>query len=95
MEYDVDIKPTKLVKGQGLANLLTKSNFHLLNLHLMEEHLEQDMATEYSKQQIYSRYYDSSWYKEIVYFLLYFQCPPELNRNECRSLKLRGIINMF
>ena len=23
MEYDVDIKPTKLVKGQGLAKLLT------------------------------------------------------------------------
>ena len=26
MEYDVEIKPTKLVKGQGLAKLLTKSN---------------------------------------------------------------------
>ena len=26
MEYDVDIKPTKLVKGQGLAKLLTESN---------------------------------------------------------------------
>ena len=49
------------------------------------------MAAEYSKQQIYSRYCDSSWYKEIVYFLLYLQCPPELNRNECRSLKLRAM----
>ena len=26
MEYDVDIKPTKLVKGQGLAKLLAESN---------------------------------------------------------------------
>ena len=26
MEYDVEIKPTKLVKGQGLAKLLTESN---------------------------------------------------------------------
>ena len=24
MEYDVEIKPTKLVKGQGLAKILTK-----------------------------------------------------------------------
>ena len=49
------------------------------------------MAAEYSKQQIYSRYCDSSWYKVIVYFLLYLQCPLELNRNECRSLKLRAM----
>ena len=26
MEYDVDIKPTNLVKGQGLAKLLADSN---------------------------------------------------------------------
>ena len=26
MEYDVDIKPTKLLKGQGLAKLLVDSN---------------------------------------------------------------------
>ena len=37
MEYDVDIIPTKLVKGQGLAKLLAYSNFQDLGLHLMEE----------------------------------------------------------
>ena len=26
MEYDVEIRPTKLVKGQGLAKLLAESN---------------------------------------------------------------------
>jgi len=26
-EYDLDIKPTKLVKGQGLAKMLIESNF--------------------------------------------------------------------
>ena len=35
MEYDVDIKPTKLVKGQGLAKLLADSNCQALGLHLM------------------------------------------------------------
>ena len=25
-EYDLEIKPTKLIKGQGLAKMLTKSN---------------------------------------------------------------------
>ena len=50
MEYDMDIKPTKLVKGQGLDKLLTESNCQVLNLHVMAEHSEQDMAAEYSKQ---------------------------------------------
>ena len=35
MEYDVDIRPTKLVKGQGLAKLLAESNCQYLGLHLM------------------------------------------------------------
>ena len=37
MEYDVDIRPTKLVKGQGLDKLLADSNFQALGLHLMVE----------------------------------------------------------
>ena len=37
MEYDVDIRPTKLVKGQGLAKFLVDSNFQALVLHLMAE----------------------------------------------------------
>ena len=37
MEYDVDIKPTKLVKGQGLDKLLADSNCQALGLHLMAE----------------------------------------------------------
>ena len=81
MEYGMDIKPTKLVKFKGLSKLLTESNCQVLNLHLMAEHSEQDMAIEYSKQQVYSRYGESNWYKDIVYFLLYLQCPLELNRN--------------
>ena len=63
MEYDVDIKPTKLVKGQGLSKLLTESNCQVLDLHLIIEKSKQDVATEDSKQQIYSRYCDSSGYK--------------------------------
>ena len=37
MEYDVDIKTTKLVKGQGLDKLLADSNCQSLGLHLMVE----------------------------------------------------------
>ena len=34
-EYDLDIKPTKLVKGHGLAKLLTESNFQTLGINLL------------------------------------------------------------
>lgn len=34
-EYDLDIKPTKLVKGQGLEKMLTKSNFQALGINLL------------------------------------------------------------
>ena len=36
MEYDMDIKPTKLVNGQGLDKLLAESNCQVLDLNLME-----------------------------------------------------------
>jgi hypothetical protein len=32
LEYDIEIKPTKLIKGQGLAKLMDESNFMLLTL---------------------------------------------------------------
>ena len=30
LEYDIEIKPTKLVKGQGQAKMITNSNFDSL-----------------------------------------------------------------
>ena len=37
MDYDVDIKPAKLIKGQGLAKLLAESYCQVLYLHLIVE----------------------------------------------------------
>eukprot|EP00253_Pinus_taeda_P029143 PITA_29143 len=34
-EYDLDIKPTKLVKGQGLAKMLTESNVQAFGINLL------------------------------------------------------------
>ena len=50
MEYDVDIKPTKLVKGQGLAKLLTESNCRVLDIHMVNEQPVEDASTEYDKE---------------------------------------------
>ena len=50
-----------------------------------------DSSTEQDKKQIYGKYLDYSWYGKIVYFLLYLQCPPNMNKSEYRSLKLKSL----
>ena len=49
MEYDVDINPTKLVKGQGLAKLLAELNCQILDIHMVNEQSIHDASTEYDK----------------------------------------------
>lgn len=36
-EYELDINPTKLIKGQGLAKILCNSNFQSLGINLITE----------------------------------------------------------
>ena len=62
MEYDVDIRPTKLVKGKGLANLLAESNCQDLGLYVMAEELAQkeDQAM-LEKEKIIDYYSTSTW----------------------------------
>ena len=36
LEYDIEIKPTKLVKGQGLAKLMTETNFQALDINELD-----------------------------------------------------------
>ena len=38
LEYDLDIKPTKLVKGKGLDKLMTDSNCEYLQLNFLSNH---------------------------------------------------------
>lgn len=35
LEYDVEIKPTKLIKGQGLAKMMVKSNLQALEINFI------------------------------------------------------------
>jgi hypothetical protein len=35
LEYDIEIKPTKLIKGQDLAKLMVESNFHALDINFL------------------------------------------------------------
>ena len=90
MEYDMDIKPTKLVKGMGLAKLLSDSNCQALGLHLMaEQPVQEELQAEQEKERIMDHYAESTWYADIVHFLLYLQCLEHLDKKVARSLKLK------
>eukprot|EP00253_Pinus_taeda_P007298 PITA_07298 len=56
LEYDIEIKPTKLIKGQGLAKLMTETNFQALDINELDN--EQEMAT----PQISQAFLDSPWH---------------------------------
>ena len=36
LEYDLEIRPTKLIKGQGLAKLMVESNFQALDMNMVD-----------------------------------------------------------
>ena len=91
MEYDVEIRPTKLVKGQGLAKLLADSNCQALGMHVMAEEIAQEKEqAALKKEKIVDFYSASTWYADIVYFLLFLQCPKHLDKKAARSLKLKA-----
>ena len=78
-EYDLEIKPIKIVKGQGLAQLLTKKiNSHAVNLASEHEshilHIDED----------------HEWYKDIIYFLRNLSCPDHLVDHQRRALRLKA-----
>ena len=39
LEYDLEIKPTKLIKGQGLAKMMVQSNYDALDINLLDDGL--------------------------------------------------------
>lgn len=49
LEFNLDIRPTKLVKGQGLAKLLTESNCKILGINTIMQLLGEKNPQELSQ----------------------------------------------
>jgi len=84
LEYDTEIKPTKLIKGQGLAKLMTETNFQALDINELDN--EQELAT----PQINQAFLQSPWYVDICFILLNLHAPPGLFRTKKRFLKMKA-----
>ena len=70
LEFDLEIKPTKLVKGQGLARFLAKSNYKDLGVNFINkysENQEVELFDEYP--QVTPPLEGCTWYKDIIFFL--------------------------
>ena len=88
LEYDMEIKPTKLIKCQGLAKLMVESNFQALDINFIAEmDNEEKMAT----PPIIQVFIESQWYADIIYVLHNLQAPPELSRTKSRFLKMKSL----
>jgi hypothetical protein len=69
IEFDVEIKPAKLVKVQGLAKLLAEENCKLLDINLMSIDAENVPSLEDKDgkgMQVSAHLVDCKWYNDIV-----------------------------
>ena len=66
MEYDLEIRPTKLIKGQGLAKLMAESNFKVLDMNMIDA-LEE--IEEFPAPFTEEKFTNSPWYADIIYVL--------------------------
>ena len=88
MEYDIEINPTKLIKGQVLAKIMVESHCHALDIYFIAQ---VDDKEEMVTQKINEAFSDSPWYPDIIFVLLNLQAPPGLSRTKEIFLKLKVV----
>ena len=88
LEYDLEIKPTKLIKGQGLAKLMAESNCELLDINMINA---LDSQEEFSTPVVEDHFVNSPWYTDIVYVFLNLNAPPGLSKTKAKFLKLKAV----
>ena len=95
LEYEIEIRPTKLIKGKGLEKMLTDSNYESLQLNFLSSQFHQlDTWVE-----VMIDFATSPWYSDIVHVLQNLQAPAGLSKTRARSVKLKAakicIINQY
>jgi len=71
-EYDLEIKPTKLVQGQGLAKLLTEQNCEAMVVFLeasISDHPTEEVIPNGDILDSLSKFLESDWYRDILHYL--------------------------
>lgn len=89
LEYDLEIRPTKLVKGQCLAKLMAESNLHALDINFIVALFEEQVVDSFP--QVSQLFTSSPWYSDIVHVLQHLNPPPDVSKSKGRSLKLKAL----
>ena len=95
IEFDIEIKPVKLVRGQGLARLLAEENCRVLKIYedkrgTADFQFEVSANQTNSDLQVTSYIAECEWYRNIVFFLQNLSLPEGLTRTQGRALKLKS-----
>jgi hypothetical protein len=83
--FYLDIKPAKLVKGQGLCKLATEAQDQINEYPGWENELEF-----WCSEDLYTPLGPESWYGKFIYLLHHGTCPENLSPRERRSLRLKS-----
>jgi hypothetical protein len=81
-DYDLEIKPTKLIKGQGLAKMLTKGNEKALGIVCQNDNKEFPPNLLKLEQ--------VEWYADIILYLKNLTSPSHLVGHKKRALRLKS-----
>jgi hypothetical protein len=94
-EFDLEVKKKKLGKVQGLAKLLTESNFIALGINNLQGYEEcvdiDEIDDQIAAIRIEEKFTSSSWYKYIVSYLLNLNRPSDLSPYKDKTLKLHAV----
>ena len=77
IEFDIEVNPTKLVRGQGLAKIMVKENCELMGINftcVSSSNLQTEVVAEVVQdqndiQQVAENLSSCEWYLGIIHFL--------------------------
>lgn len=78
-EYDIEMKPTKLIRGNALCRAIA------------ENRISEESEESVEKQLVLAVGLYDSWFENISYLLTYGECPKGLNAKQRRDLKLKAV----
>ena len=87
LEYDLEIKPTKMIKGQGLAQLMVESNLQALDINMVNTVEEEQ---EFPDPTVEENFQSSPWYSNILYVLTHLNALPKLSKTKAIFTKLKA-----
>jgi hypothetical protein len=92
LEFDLEIKPTNLIKGRGLAKLLAESNCKALGISCINACSKTPQAESSNKNSQGALSLETcTWYKDILYFLQELKPPDRKGKSKARALKLKAV----